>query len=102
MSDPNERWNTDDGPPPTDAEILAASRLADALDKGAPSGLYLDTEALVATALRVRAVERPTRPRRTRSPTAWRAKPPRRTTARGGREARASASPPPPCSPRRA
>ena len=38
---------------------LAASRLADALDKGAPSGLDLDTEALVATALRVRAVERP-------------------------------------------
>lgn len=59
MSDPNERWNTDDGPPPTDEEMRAAARLADALDKGAASGVDLDTEALVATALRVRAAERP-------------------------------------------
>jgi hypothetical protein len=59
MSDTNDRWNPDDGPPPTDEEMLAASRLAEALDKGAPTGLDLDTAALVSTALRVRAVERP-------------------------------------------
>ncbi len=59
MSDPMHTWNPDDGPPPTDEESLAAAALAAALDKGAPPAGDLDTAALVSTALRVRAVERP-------------------------------------------
>ncbi len=57
MSDPKHTWNTDDGPPPSEDEVLAASRLADALDDRGAHGA--DTDALVRTALRVRAARRP-------------------------------------------
>ncbi len=57
MSDLKHTWNIDDEPPPTAEELLAASRLADALDKGAAEDV--DTAALVTTALRVRAARRP-------------------------------------------
>lgn len=57
MSDPKHTWNPDDGPAPSDDELLEAARLADALDKGNASDV--DTAALVSTALRVRAARRP-------------------------------------------
>lgn len=53
MSDLKHDWNTDDGPPPTEEELLAASRLADALDRAAP--IEGDDAALYATAKRVSA-----------------------------------------------
>jgi hypothetical protein len=57
MSDPKHTWNPDDGPAPTNDELLESARLADALDKGAAADV--DTAALLSTALRVRTARRP-------------------------------------------
>lgn len=57
MNEPKHTWNPDDGPPPTDEELRAAAALADALEgRGAPAP---DDDALLSTALRVRAVASP-------------------------------------------
>ncbi len=53
MSDPINNWNPEDGPAPTEEELRAASRLADALDRGVPP--EGDDALLHAAALRVRA-----------------------------------------------
>lgn len=59
MSSVND-WNPDDGPPPTEEEREEARRLADALTHGhAQRPRDPDTDALLSTALRVRATTRP-------------------------------------------
>lgn len=58
MSSVNDSWNPDDGPPPTDEERAQARELADALAHGRrPAEPELD--ALLNTALRVRATAHP-------------------------------------------
>ncbi|MFO0626592.1 MAG: hypothetical protein U0325_13340 [Polyangiales bacterium] len=59
MSSVND-WNPDDGPAPTEEERDEARRLADALAQGhAARPKDPDTDALLSTALRVRATTRP-------------------------------------------
>jgi hypothetical protein len=62
MSDGNEHWNPEDGPPPTEEERAEARALAEAL--AAPAEVRAksaepDLDALVGTALRVRATAHP-------------------------------------------
>lgn len=60
MSSVDERWNPDDGPPPTDEERAQARSLADALTHGpGRRPAEPELEALVDTALRVRATAHP-------------------------------------------
>ena len=60
MSAPDERWNPDDGPPPTDEERAEAGRLAEALVRpAAPADAAL--RELVAVARRVHATAHPAR-----------------------------------------
>lgn len=59
MSDLNHPWNPDDGPPPTEGELRDAARLAAALDGPVPAVTAPDTAALLATALRVKAIAHP-------------------------------------------
>ena len=60
MSAPDERWNPDDGPAPTDEERAEAARLSDALARpSAPEDPAL--RELVAVARRVHATAHPDR-----------------------------------------
>lgn len=60
MSAPDDRWNPDDGPPPTDAERAEAAALSDALARPtAPEDPAL--RELVAVARRVHATAHPAR-----------------------------------------
>jgi len=60
MSAPDERWNPDDGPAPTDEERAEAARLSDALARPvAPEDPAL--RELVAVARRVHATAHPAR-----------------------------------------
>jgi hypothetical protein len=60
MSAPDERWNPDDGPPPTDEERADAARLSEALARpAAPDDPAL--RELVAVAQRIHATAHPDR-----------------------------------------
>lgn len=60
MSAPDDRWNPDDGPPPTDDERAEAAQLAEALARpAAPDDPAL--RELVAVARRVHATAHPDR-----------------------------------------
>lgn len=60
MSAPDERWNPDDGPAPTDEERAAASRLSEALfQPNAPDDPAL--RELVSVARRIHATAHPNR-----------------------------------------